>query len=273
MCNDRTRIYSIKKLRPPIVIELGDDNKVNVSHHRLVNVSQEYEVNALYRPTFWLSLLSINQLDTAGYTSTFGHGKCSISSPSITITGNRINDLYIISPATALTSKVPSMSTQSTSRKKRKRASSSAHITVPSSSAHTTVPSSSAHITVPSSSAHTSIPSIAHSTKPATSSLYTASPSAASTVLQSAPTTVLTKTTWKPLTKTTWKPLTISESRLWHRRLALINSTALRSLIDGYTKDHSMCTACIQAKHKQKIIKVKTKRTTKPFELIHSEVC
>jgi hypothetical protein len=34
-----------------------------------------------------------------------------------------------------------------------------------------------------------------------------------------------------------------------------------------------MCTACIQAKHKQKIIKVKTKRTTKPFELIHSDVC
>jgi len=34
-----------------------------------------------------------------------------------------------------------------------------------------------------------------------------------------------------------------------------------------------MCTACIQAKHKQKIIKVKTKRTTKPFELIHSDMC
>jgi len=34
-----------------------------------------------------------------------------------------------------------------------------------------------------------------------------------------------------------------------------------------------MCTACIQAKHKQKIIKVKTKRTTTPFELIHSDVC
>jgi hypothetical protein len=34
-----------------------------------------------------------------------------------------------------------------------------------------------------------------------------------------------------------------------------------------------MCTACIQAKHKQKIIKVKTKHTTKPFELVHSNVC
>jgi len=34
-----------------------------------------------------------------------------------------------------------------------------------------------------------------------------------------------------------------------------------------------MCTACIQAKNKQKIIEVKTKRTTKPFELVHSDVC
>jgi len=34
-----------------------------------------------------------------------------------------------------------------------------------------------------------------------------------------------------------------------------------------------MCTACIQAKHKDKIIKVNTKCTTKPFELVHSDVC
>jgi len=142
------------------------------------------------------------------------------------------------------------MSTMSTLRKKKRKRSSS--------SAHTTVPSSSAHITVPS---------IAHSTESTTtSSLHTASPSAASTIPQCPLTTI-------PLTKTTRKPVTIAESRLWHRRLAHINPTALQFLIDGYTKDDSMCTACIQAKHKQKIIKVKTKRTTKPFELVHSDVC
>jgi hypothetical protein len=69
MCNDRTRFNSIKKLRQPIVIELGDDNKVTVSHHGLVNVSQEYEVNALYTPTFRLLPLSIHHLDTAGVTA------------------------------------------------------------------------------------------------------------------------------------------------------------------------------------------------------------
>jgi hypothetical protein len=34
-----------------------------------------------------------------------------------------------------------------------------------------------------------------------------------------------------------------------------------------------MCTACIQAKHKQKIIKVKTRHTIKQLELVHSDVC
>jgi hypothetical protein len=71
MRNDRTRFNSIKKLHQPIVIELRDDNKVTVSHHGHVNVSEEYEVNALYSPTLQLTLLSINELGTARYTSTF----------------------------------------------------------------------------------------------------------------------------------------------------------------------------------------------------------
>jgi hypothetical protein len=75
MCNDHIIFNSIKKLCQPIVIELGDDNRVTVSHHGLVNVSPEYEVGTLYPPTFRLSLRSINQLGTAVYTSTFVRGK------------------------------------------------------------------------------------------------------------------------------------------------------------------------------------------------------
>jgi len=73
--------------------------------------------------------------------------------------------------------------------------------------------------------------------------------------------------------KFTRKALTISESRFWHRRLAHMNPTAMKSPVKGYTNDDSMCTVCIQAKHKQKFIKVPVKRTTKPFELVHSDVC
>jgi len=74
-------------------------------------------------------------------------------------------------------------------------------------------------------------------------------------------------------TKSTRKSLTISESRIWHRRLAHMNPTAIKSLVKGYTNDDSMWTVCIQAKHKQEFIKVPVKRTTKPFELVHSDVC
>jgi hypothetical protein len=62
----------LKKLCQPIVIEHGDDNKVTGSWNGLVNISQEYEINALYTPTFRLSYLSINQLDTARLIPTFG---------------------------------------------------------------------------------------------------------------------------------------------------------------------------------------------------------
>jgi hypothetical protein len=128
---------------------------------------------------------------------------------------------------------------KSTSKRKRKTASSCAHITVPS---------------------------IAHSTEPTTtSSLHTASPSAASTAPQSPPTNIFTKATWKPPT--------ISETDLWHRRLVHIHPITLHSPINQYTKDDSMCTTCIQANHKQKIIKVKTRCTGKPFELIYSDMC
>jgi len=74
-------------------------------------------------------------------------------------------------------------------------------------------------------------------------------------------------------TKSTQKSLTIFESRLWHRRQAHINLTAIETLIGGYTHADSMCTVGIQAEHKQRFIRVPVMRTTKPFELVHSDVC
>jgi hypothetical protein len=133
-CNERNRFSSMIILRQPLVIELGVDNKVTVNHHGHGHVSRESEVNTLYWSMFRLSIFSINPFDTTGYTSTFGRGKCFLSSASITITGNRFNDLYIISWAAALTS--TSTLTNSTSRRRKwtkERASSSTHTSVPQS--------------------------------------------------------------------------------------------------------------------------------------------
>jgi hypothetical protein len=65
------------------------------------------------------------------------------------------------------------------------------------------------------------------------------------------------------ITKSTRKSLTVLESLLWHRRLARMNPTAMKSLIEGHTHDDSMCTACIQAKHNQRFIRVPVKHRTK----------
>jgi hypothetical protein len=46
----------------------------------------------------------------------------------------------------------------------------------------------------------------------------------------------------------------------------------MRSLNPEYTNDDSMCTVWIQVKHKQKVICVKAKRTSMPFELVHTDV-
>jgi hypothetical protein len=82
-----------------MLIELGDHNRHN--HYIYTSLSshitQGYKVDVLEIPTFRLSFLSLNQLNSAGYMATFGSGKCSIllpSSPSIIITGNYIKDRY-----------------------------------------------------------------------------------------------------------------------------------------------------------------------------------
>ena len=74
----------------------------------------------LFTPLFRSSLLSISSLDNTGFISTFGHGRCQISStslPSITISGHLVNNLYVIEPvATAVPAAI---ATPSKKRKKR----------------------------------------------------------------------------------------------------------------------------------------------------------
>jgi transposase InsO family protein len=69
------------------------------------------------------------------------------------------------------------------------------------------------------------------------------------------------------------KKLSLSESRMWHRRLAHLHPAAMRSLIDGLTHSDTTCDVCIKAKAKRKIIRIPVKPTTMPFELVHSDLC
>ena len=80
MSNNHGLFKSFKKPSQPKLIELGDDNTVSVTPHWLVDITQGSEIDAVYTPTFCLSLFYINELDSAGSTATFGGGKCSIMS-------------------------------------------------------------------------------------------------------------------------------------------------------------------------------------------------
>jgi transposase InsO family protein len=88
--------------------------------------------------------------------------------------------------------------------------------------------------------------------------------------LPKAPTQKPTSSAAQPTKK---KKLSISESRMWHRRLAHLHPAAMRSLIDGLTHSDTTCNVCIKAKAKRKIIRIPVKPTTMPFELVHSDLC
>ena len=64
----------------------------------------------------------------------------------------------------------------------------------------------------------------------------------------------------------------VAESELCHRRFAHLNPVALQFIINGFTYDGAMCDICVQVKYKQKFIRTKVTRTTKPFELVHQAV-
>jgi hypothetical protein len=99
MCNNRSHFISYKRLPFPITTKLGDDTTVTATYHGLAHITQDLQLDALYTPTFQLSLLSISQLEHAGYTTTFRHEKRFIStdtnSTASIITANCIGNLYI----------------------------------------------------------------------------------------------------------------------------------------------------------------------------------
>ena len=203
MCNDQNSFISLKKLsaNATITVKLGDQSSIKVMHYGKV-ILQGAELTALYTPTFRISLLSVGQLDMAGYTSTFGKGVCEISSGDHTISGRKRGNLYMIEAigecnAFALASELQ-FSAKGTKRK-RSTATNRSGLPIP--------------------------------------------------------------------------PKSTAESKLWHRRLAHLHPAAMRSLIGGFINDDIQCDVCVQAKHKQKFIRTMVKRTTTPYELVHSDIC
>jgi hypothetical protein len=69
------------------------------------------------------------------------------------------------------------------------------------------------------------------------------------------------------------RSLSISESTMRHKHLAHLNHASTKSLIQGNTHNNSLYDVCILAKHQPKIIRIPVKKTSTPFELVHSDLC
>jgi len=211
VCNHRSCFISFKRLPSPITIKLGDETTVITTFHGFINLSPGLEFNALYTPRFRLSLLSIQQLDLARYTTTIRRGICSIfTDMAPTIIANRTGNLFILPSRYALTSETG-----------------------------TTTP-----MTVQSTAPATD-PMIAEQKKRQMDTSSTVELTPASTI-------------------TMW---------LWHRWPAHLQPAAMQSRIHGFEDFDGMCDVCLQAKHKQRGFRTKFKRTTWPFELVHSDTC
>jgi hypothetical protein len=77
MCNNRSSFKSFNKLQQSILIELGDDNTVSVTHPGHVDATQGYKIDALHTPTLHFLLFWINELESAGTSATCGSSKYS----------------------------------------------------------------------------------------------------------------------------------------------------------------------------------------------------
>jgi len=81
-----------------MIVKLGDDHQVHAKKKGVVHLGG-VDIEAFFVPEFRISLLSVGQLDTHGYTSTFRSGICSISNAKgqKVLSASLEDGLYILS--------------------------------------------------------------------------------------------------------------------------------------------------------------------------------
>jgi hypothetical protein len=254
MCNDRASFQSFKRLPAPCEIRLGDGHVVHAFYHGLVELHVDLIVDALYVPEFQLSLLSIRCLDRSGFDTRINNDAAhfyhttSHTTPFLVAPAIETN-LYTLQLTprpdvgpTADTIATVQMATT------RRQAAAQTQAAEPTPSHNTST------LPVPGKRARTPAP--------ATKVLPPASE------LQAEPTADAVQA---PPRATTRCP------KLWHRRFAHLHPDALRTLLGSAAADRddhaSRCTVCIRTKHRRRICRQPQRRATRPFELVHSDLC
>jgi hypothetical protein len=221
-----------------------------------------FQVYAQYTPKFKFSLLSISTLDDSGFLTWFARGICHVSSDSRShqgrtqalVKGIKRNGIYFLNDCYDGGARAADL-----------------HVQAQVSAA--TVPTSSEEVVPDPSSnydddyAHDGNLPKAPTERPA-KRRRNASKQATSASSNDLSSTVIANPNPAPPRR-----LSTEGSRLWHRHLAHLHPAAMRSLIDGLKHDDQKCEVCFKAKQKRKIIRIPVKPTTRPYELVHSDLC
>jgi hypothetical protein len=271
MCNRRSSFTKIKKLKTPIGIRLGDNSIVHATHHGVARITPSFKAYALYTPTFKFSLLSISTLDGNGFFSTFGLGTCQIRTHGPTdttgrtiIQGSHRNGIYFIDGT--YNNNLNEIPTSGLLSAEDSVAPPPLNVTA------------AGHELTPPSEEVIPDPEVTYEDD------YVQNEKDVVTLRKAArerpvkrrrvPHKSLKSST--PTRRPALVPattLSTEESRRWHRRLAHLHPAAMRSLIDGLSHDDQLCDVCLKAKQKRKIVRIPVKPTTRPYELVHSDLC
>jgi hypothetical protein len=256
MCNRRSSFIKLKKLEMPIGIRLGDNSIVHATHHGVARITASFKAYALYTPTFKFSLLSISTLDANGFSSIFGLGTCQIRTHEPTdttgrtiIQGSYRNGIYFINE-TYNNENPTSLGLISTADSGAPPPSEEVIPDPEVNYEDDYVLNEQDTVTLRKAARERPVKLRRVPHKSLESSTPTRRPS--------------------PVPVTT---LSTEESRRWHRRLAHLHPAAMRSLIDGLSHDDQKCEVCLKAKQKRKIVRIPVKPTTRPYELVHSDLC
>jgi hypothetical protein len=260
MCNDRASFQSFKRLPAPCEIRLGDGHVVHAFYHGLVELHVDLIVDALYVPEFQLSLLSIRCLDRSGIDTRINNDAAhfyhttSHTTPFLVAPAIETN-LYTLqlTPRPDVEPTADTIATVQMATTRRQAAAQTQAAAEPK--PHVAVHShNTPTLPVPGKRARTPAP--AAKVLPPVSEL------------QAEPTADAFQA---PPRATTRCP------KLWHRRFAHLHPDALRNLLGSAAADRddhtSRCTVCIRTKHRRRICRQPQRRATRPFELIHSDLC
>jgi hypothetical protein len=264
MCNDRASFQSFKRLPTPCEIRLGDGHVVHAFYHGLVELHVDLIVDALYVPEFHLSLLSVRNLDRSGIDTRINNNAAhffhSTSHTTPFLEAPAIEDnLYTLQltprPDVPLVNHDTMTSVQIATTRSQAAAQKQAAEPEPPVHGYNTPT-----LPVLGKRARTPEP---------TEALPRPVPLRASSELQTPPQTTADAVHVPP--RATSCP------KLWHRRFAHLHPDALRTLLGSAAADRddhaSRCTVCIRTKHRRRISRQPQRRATRPFELVHSDLC